>query len=134
LNPRDLFVQNLFDRIAHRYDLLNRVISFRIDSVWRKKAVGELGLAGEHKLVLDLGTGTGDLAFAAANLMGEKGRVVGLDFSAEMLRLAMKKTPRRRLGGKVVYVRASALQPPLPRSSSATSAISTFFSVRLTLS
>lgn len=112
MNPKDLFVQNLFDRIAHRYDLLNRVISFRIDSVWRKKAVGELRLAGEHKLILDLGTGTGDLAFAAANAMGDKGRVVGLDFSAEMLRLAMEKTPRRRLGGKIAYVRASALQPP----------------------
>lgn len=112
MNPRDLFVQNLFDRIAHRYDLLNRVISFRIDSVWRKKAVEELRLGGEHKLILDLGTGTGDLAFAAAKLSQGNGRIVGLDFSDEMLRLAMKKIPRRALVGKVVFVRASALQPP----------------------
>jgi ubiquinone/menaquinone biosynthesis C-methylase UbiE len=57
-------VQRMFDRIAGRYDLLNRVISFRLDAWWRKKAVSAVIKSGNEK-ILDLGTGTGDLTFAA---------------------------------------------------------------------
>jgi demethylmenaquinone methyltransferase/2-methoxy-6-polyprenyl-1,4-benzoquinol methylase len=96
-------VEAMFDRIAPRYDLMNRVMTFGIDRGWRRRTIAALGLrAGER--VLDLACGSGDLA-AAAHAAGA--RVVGLDFSAGMLRAARA----RRLGCGLV--RADALALPL---------------------
>lgn len=104
-------MQNIFDRIAARYDLLNRVISLHFDTFWRKKAVQALSLTGRTALVLDLGSGTGDLAFAAANELKE-GTIVGLDFSHAMLRLAAEKKRRARCGDRTFFILGSALAPP----------------------
>jgi demethylmenaquinone methyltransferase/2-methoxy-6-polyprenyl-1,4-benzoquinol methylase len=104
-------VRGIFDRIAGRYDLLNRVISFHLDTYWRKKAVAA-ALSGGARQVLDLGTGTGDLAFAAAEAVGREGKVFALDFSGEMLRLALKKKRAHRNGAQTFFVLASALAPP----------------------
>lgn len=112
-DQREEFVRKTFDRIARRYDLLNRVISFHLDTVWRKKAVRALGLNGSSAVVLDLGTGTGDLALTAAKEMGEGGIVLGLDFSLKMLRLAQtKKKSAAPYGRRTLYVLGSALEPP----------------------
>ncbi len=116
-------VRGLFDRIARRYDLLNRIISFHLDTYWRKKAVGA-ALRGGERLVLDLGTGTGDLAFTAARGIGG-GKIVGLDFSFEMLRLAVRKREKERGGGNTFYVSASALAPPF-KDASFDAAVSAF--------
>ena len=105
------YVRSTFDRIAHRYDLLNRIISFRLDAHWRKKAVAA-ALRGDERLVLDLGTGTGDLALAAARALQGAGKIVGLDFSPAMLRLAEKKRSRSRHGGRTFFILGSALSPP----------------------
>jgi demethylmenaquinone methyltransferase/2-methoxy-6-polyprenyl-1,4-benzoquinol methylase len=97
-------VEAMFDRIAPRYDLMNRLMTFGIDRGWRRRAIAALGIrAGDR--VLDLACGSGDLA-AAARTAGA--RVVGLDFSAGMLREAQA----RRLG--CALVRADALALPLP--------------------
>jgi len=109
--PRAEHVRGIFDRIAGRYDLLNRVISFHLDTYWRKKAVAA-ALRGGERRVLDLGTGTGDLAFTAAEAAGREGTIFGLDFSAEMLRLALRKKRAHRRGEKTFYILASALAPP----------------------
>jgi len=101
----------MFDRIAGRYDLLNRVISFHLDTYWRKKAVAA-ALGRGARRVLDLGTGTGDLAFAAASVLGGGGMVVGLDFSREMLRLANEKKQQQPRGVKTFYIQGTALSPP----------------------
>jgi demethylmenaquinone methyltransferase/2-methoxy-6-polyprenyl-1,4-benzoquinol methylase len=106
------FIRNIFDRIARRYDLLNRVISFHLDTVWRKKAVKALALKGSDRFVLDLGTGTGDLALTAAREIEEKGKVFGLDLSSGMLRLAQEKKRRFRYGARTVYILGTALAPP----------------------
>ena len=105
------YVRGTFDRIARRYDLLNRVISFHLDTYWRKKAVGA-ALAGGARQVLDLGTGTGDLALTAARQIGDGGRVVGLDFSHQMLCLALAKSNRESAGAKTLYLQGTALATP----------------------
>jgi len=105
------YVRTTFDRIARRYDRLNRVISFRLDGYWRKKAV-DAALGGGARRVLDMGTGTGDLALAAARRLSADGRVVGLDFSHPMLRLAAEKSPREKGGAKILYLQATALASP----------------------
>lgn len=107
----DRAVQSMFDRIAGRYDLLNRVISLRLDRYWRKKAVQALFQDG-HELILDLGTGTGDLAFTAATGVQGSRRIVGLDFSLEMLKLAQAKRAHAPNGGATFFVLGSALAPP----------------------
>ncbi|TAJ98807.1 ubiquinone/menaquinone biosynthesis methyltransferase [bacterium] len=108
---RQQLVQNIFDRIAGRYDFLNRVISFHFDTFWRKKAVQALALGDTSPFILDLGSGTGDLALTAAKEIKE-GRIVGLDFSPEMIRLAREKKRRSPSGDRTDYILGSALAPP----------------------
>ena len=108
---RDRAVQSMFDRIAARYDLLNRIISFRLDTRWRRRAIRTL-LAIEHPSIVDLGTGTGDLAFNASKIAGAKAYVVGLDFSMQMIRLAQLKRRHAPYRANIVFVQASALQGP----------------------
>jgi len=110
------YVRGTFDRIAGRYDLLNRVISFHLDTYWRRKAI-EAALRGGERRVLDVGTGTGDLALAGAAKIGAQGRVVGLDFSHEMLRLAARKPSPSPECGKISYVQGTALAAPFPDAS-----------------
>ena len=94
-------IQVMFDRIAPSYDLLNHVLSFSMDHRWRRRAVA-LAEVGAGESVLDLCCGTGDLALEFARSEPRPGRVVGVDFSAAMLRLAEQKSDRRRLGGPAV--------------------------------
>ncbi len=94
-NPGNENVRRMFDRIAARYDLLNRIISFRLDTWWRKKAVSAVVKNG-HEKILDLGAGTGDLTFAASKSLRAPGRVFGLDFSFKMIQLARVKQQIRK--------------------------------------
>ena len=110
-HSRDRAVQKMFDRIAERYDLLNLIISFRLDSWWRKQAIKTV-LTARSPLILDLGAGTGDLTFAAAKATGGSGRIVGLDFSPQMLRLAQAKKRRGTQTKNTFFVLGSALLTP----------------------
>ncbi len=123
--PHDTLVRNLFDRIAWRYDLLNRIISFRLDSRWRRKAIGALRLSDQPALVLDLGTGTGALALDACKLLAPGSRVVGLDFSRSMLMHAKDRTSRAGHAAKAAYILAHALDAPV-RSESFDAVMSAF--------
>lgn len=105
----------MFDRIAARYDLLNRVISFGLDTWWRKKVIQQLRLH-ENQLILDVGTGTGDLAFAAAKSAHGNERIIGLDPSLEMLRLARAKQRFAPGGHKTYFVQGTALLAPFRES------------------
>ncbi len=89
----------MFDRIAPRYDALNRVLTFRMDVGWRRDAVRTLGLSAGAR-VLDLACGTGDLCRTLTDAGHEP---VGVDFSAGMLRAAHTNAP---------LVRADAMQLP----------------------
>lgn len=110
-SQRSAYVRGLFDRIAGRYDLLNRVISLSLDARWRKQAVAA-ALSGGERIVLDLGTGTGDLAFMAGRAIGKQGKVIGVDFALEMLRLANAKRRADPHGHKTLFVQGTALSAP----------------------
>jgi demethylmenaquinone methyltransferase/2-methoxy-6-polyprenyl-1,4-benzoquinol methylase len=77
-------VRGMFDAIAGRYDLVNRVMTFGLDVGWRRRAVRELGLPRDS-LVFDLACGTGDLC---RELQRQGQRAIGFDFAFEMLRKA----------------------------------------------
>ena len=109
-NPGNENVRRMFDRIAGRYDLLNRVISFRLDAWWRKKAVSAIVKTGREK-ILDLGTGTGDLTFTAGKSLRAPGKVIALDFSFRMIQLAKVKQQTRR-SSRTEFLQANALVPP----------------------
>jgi demethylmenaquinone methyltransferase/2-methoxy-6-polyprenyl-1,4-benzoquinol methylase len=89
----------MFDRIAHRYDFLNRVISLGIDQRWRRRTVEALQLTAGHR-VLDLATGTGDLALMIARAQPGV-TVVGSDPSEGMLAVGRDKIRAGALDGRV---------------------------------
>ena len=85
----------MFDRVARGYDLLNSVMTAGLHHQWRRRAV-ELAGIGPGDRVLDVATGTGDLAIELAKRVGPSGEVIGSDFSEGMLELARKKAPQLR--------------------------------------
>jgi demethylmenaquinone methyltransferase/2-methoxy-6-polyprenyl-1,4-benzoquinol methylase len=105
-------IAGMFDAIAQHYDLLNRVLSGGLDQWWRSRAVRALHLTG-HETVLDLCTGTADVALAAVRGAHGAARVVGVDFSQEMLRLGLAKAHRRGVWPRVGLVRGDATRIPL---------------------
>jgi demethylmenaquinone methyltransferase/2-methoxy-6-polyprenyl-1,4-benzoquinol methylase len=100
LPPADqkaVYVRDMFGRIAWRYDLMNRLMTLGRDRAWRRYTVSQLGLEAQaegSKLVLDVATGTGDLAFETLAQYPDAG-VFGLDFVPEMLNLARQKASAR---------------------------------------
>jgi demethylmenaquinone methyltransferase/2-methoxy-6-polyprenyl-1,4-benzoquinol methylase len=100
----------MFDRIAGRYDAMNRVLSFGLDRGWRRRTVRALQL-GERPRVLDLATGTGDLAIDIAR-MSPGATVIGLDPSREMLAIARRKLARHGLTERVTLMRGDAQHLP----------------------
>lgn len=106
----------MFDAIARRYDTLNHLLSAGLDRRWRRRAVGALWLTGEERL-LDMCTGTADLAIAAATAGPPARRVVGVDFSAEMLAIGRRKVAEAGLGSRIHLVRGDATRMPVPADS-----------------
>ncbi len=114
---KEHFVRRLFDSISPRYDLFNRISSLGLDQGWRRRAIARLKLAPGMR-VLDLASGTGDLACLAAQAMAPLGTVVASDLSHPMLRLAAKKfenIPAAYWHVRIVQNRAEVL--PFPSES-----------------
>ena len=113
--PEKRAVRAMFDRIAPRYDLLNRLLSAGIDARWRRRAVETLGLRGPARL-LDLCSGTADLLVEAlprdATLRG-----VGADLSEGMLRRGRAKLVRGGLGERTALVAADGEELPFASGS-----------------
>ena len=101
------YVRQMFDRIAGRYDLLNRIISGGQDMKWRRFVAEAADLPADGKL-LDIATGTGDIAFEALKLR-PRAFVAGADFALEMMRVGKRRQP---CGERVAWTGADALALP----------------------
>ena len=88
--PDPVAVNTMFSRIARRYDAANRLLSGGVDQRWRKRLVKIVGTA-KPRDVLDLATGSGDVAFALAQALPPEARIVGMDFCQPMLDQAVAK-------------------------------------------
>jgi demethylmenaquinone methyltransferase/2-methoxy-6-polyprenyl-1,4-benzoquinol methylase len=93
------YVRQMFGRIARVYDLMNRLMTAGLDRRWRAFAARQMAL-GDGNSALDVGTGTGDLAIAAA-LLYPGARIVGVDFTPQMLERGREKLQRLGLGERV---------------------------------
>ena len=102
-NERGEYVQEMFTRIAHRYDLMNRLMTVGQDVEWRKAVIRQAGLKPNYRL-LDLGAGTGDLAREAL-VQEPEAAVIAADFTLEMMRVGNRN-------GRLPWSAADALNLP----------------------
>ena len=118
-------VEQMFDTISENYDGLNRVISFGIDTSWRKKVI-QLVTETQPKNALDIATGTGDLAIS----MAQEGipKVVGLDLSEGMLKVGRKKIANSSLANKLELIQGDS--EALPFEENTFDAITVSFGIR----
>jgi demethylmenaquinone methyltransferase/2-methoxy-6-polyprenyl-1,4-benzoquinol methylase len=86
----------LFNNIAHKYDLLNKLLSFGIDNSWRKKVLKLIPLKKEMH-ILDVATGTGDLALMLAQNLCSKIKITGIDISDKMIEIGLRKVKKNNL-------------------------------------
>lgn len=116
-------VRDMFRQVAPRYDLMNHLLSLNIDRYWRWRAVRRLALIDDSP-ILDVCTGTGDLALAIGRRVGPRVPVIGSDFCGAMLRIARDKQARQRsapdadkrptVDGPVQFLEADSQSLPFP--------------------
>lgn len=102
----------MFDAIAGRYDLLNTVLSGGLDRYWRRRAIRTLQLSGRERL-LDVCTGTADVAMAGARARPGAALVLGVDFAGAMLAHGVTKVRDAGLGSRVQLARGDAMRLPV---------------------
>lgn len=105
-------IAGMFDAIAGRYDFLNHFLTAGIDRRWRTRAIASLRLTGRER-VLDLCTGTADLAIEAMEARPPAARAIGVDFAGAMLAIGREKVAARGLQPSVDLVRGDALRIPV---------------------
>jgi demethylmenaquinone methyltransferase / 2-methoxy-6-polyprenyl-1,4-benzoquinol methylase len=114
VSDKRTLVRGMFSRIAPNYDLANRLLTFGMDQSWRKQAA-QFTLSGEVRepYLLDIGTGTGDLAITLSTLC-PNGHLVGIDLTTEMLELAVAKIGRDRTNPAPRLINGDSLDLPFP--------------------
>lgn len=100
-------IKRMFDSIAHSYDLLNRVLSFGIDKIWRRKALKRVAQFSPKKL-LDVATGTGDFAILAAKKINPD-QIIGIDLSQGMLDVGREKVKKGHLDQLITFEQQDCL-------------------------
>ena len=118
-------VEHMFDSIAPKYDLLNHVLSGGIDKRWRNKLI-KLLIKQKLNTILDIATGTADLAIASASLQPEK--IIGVDISQGMLDIGKIKIKEKKLDALIELIQADSEQ--LPFADNSFDAITVAFGVR----
>lgn len=108
-------VRSMFDNIAPAYDFMNRAMTMRLDTGWRRRTV-RLAAVTAPKRILDLATGTGDLAIALARRLPQA-TVVAADLAPEMLRVAQQKIERHGLRERISAVEADGTALPFASDS-----------------
>src|SRR5437870_1146706 len=99
-------VAGMFDNIAYRYDFLNSFLSGGIDALWRKKMLSKL--KEEHpKTILDVATGTGEVAILAARTLKPE-KITAIDISEGMLEIARKKITKLLLNNKIEILKGDS--------------------------
>lgn len=120
-------IAGMFDAIAGNYDFLNHLLSAGIDKRWRRKAIRSLRLSGREQ-VLDLCTGTADLAIAALDATPGAAHVLGVDFAGAMLGVGLTKSRARSLTSRLTLVRGDAAN--IPAASDSVDAVTVAFGIR----
>ena len=103
-------IEQMFNSIAKRYDFLNSFLSFGTDRLWRKKAVKIIARQYKNPYILDIATGTADLAIAAAKTANAK--VVGIDISEKMLEIGKGKIIKKGLSESISLIKANSENIP----------------------
>ncbi|MEK7296611.1 MAG: bifunctional demethylmenaquinone methyltransferase/2-methoxy-6-polyprenyl-1,4-benzoquinol methylase UbiE [Planctomycetota bacterium] len=116
LTKKGEHIRQMFGSIARVYDLLNTILSFNLDKSWRKFAVKVSCVTPDAK-IMDVCTGTGDLAIAYSNVLDSRGKVFGSDFCHEMVKLAAYKLIKRNLTGVIKVMDADTLHLPFRANS-----------------
>jgi demethylmenaquinone methyltransferase/2-methoxy-6-polyprenyl-1,4-benzoquinol methylase len=109
------YVKTMFARIARRYDLMNRIMTGGQDRRWRKLLVKQAQLP-PHGRLLDIATGTGDIAFEALKQHPYLGHVVGADFTLPMMRVGQQRWQKQALSNRLSWNAADTLHLPFPDS------------------
>ena len=109
-------VRGVFDSVASRYDLMNDLMSFGVHRLWKRFAIGLSGVRSGQR-VLDLASGTGDLAARLAGLVGPRGQVVMTDINAAMLSRGRDRMLDEGRAGNVVYAQVDAEALPFAADS-----------------
>ncbi|MDR0686856.1 MAG: bifunctional demethylmenaquinone methyltransferase/2-methoxy-6-polyprenyl-1,4-benzoquinol methylase UbiE [Dysgonamonadaceae bacterium] len=106
--PKGVQIKKMFDAISQRYDLLNHTLSFGLDCYWRKKGILSLKNVSP-KTILDIATGTGDLALSAYRLLQPE-HITGIDISDKMMQIGQEKASRAGLSGKIDFNKQDCMQ------------------------
>ena len=117
LTAKGRAIRQMFDEIAPRYDLLNRLLSFGVDRRWRRIAVRQLAVPPQGR-VLDVATGTGDVALEIARQTAPSVRIVGADFTQGMLVRGRAKVAASAYRSRIELVNAPARRSRTPTAPS----------------
>jgi demethylmenaquinone methyltransferase/2-methoxy-6-polyprenyl-1,4-benzoquinol methylase len=109
-------IQEMFSSIASRYDFLNRLLSFGIDTHWRHFAVNHIKYCDRGR-ILDIATGTGDMALEIAAITPSSVKIVGIDFCKEMIEIANTKVENSNYSERITYAIAPCEAMPFPEGS-----------------
>lgn len=112
--PEQVLTQEMFNRIARHYDLLNHILSFGRDRYWRKILINKV-INCHPSSILDLASGTGDLSVSAA--LKTQAHITAVDISENMLILAQQKAQKQNLQQRIRFVAADALHLPFDNNS-----------------